>query len=324
MHYLKLILIVILAVAIPVWAQDAQEPQAAPADAPATDAAEPAEPAQGSEAGEATEMTDAEAPADEAEPAEPAEALTAVVVSVEGAAEHAMADVDEPVWEALTAGEELGEQTLIRTGLGATVVLKFADRGDVVIRGATKCGIASFRKAEDTEKVTVRMGLKYGSLNAKVDASAGKNDFQVATPVGTLAAKGSQVSVGFSSLGLGVNGQAGLWTMNGQQGNSQVGPGQQTDGQGTPDNQMAAGGRSTDTGDPFGQGGDEYWNLINNGGGRGVFDFTGSWQGGTVGGNSVGPACPPAPPAPPTPDPTPPPSEDHNGDNYLSGYERDV
>ena len=300
MRYLKLILIVMFAAALPTWAQDAQD--ATPeADAPAAESAETPDAPD-----EATDATDADAPAEDAEPGERVEALSAVVVSVEGAAEHAMADVEEPVWEALAVGEELDEQTLIRTGLGATVVLTFADRGDVVIRGATKCGIASFRRGEETEKVVVRMGLKYGSLNAKVDASKGKNDFLVATPVGTLAAKGSQVSVGFSSSGLGVNGQAGIWTMAGQQGNSKVGAGQQTDGKGTPDNKMAADGRSTNPGDPFGLTEEEYWNLVNNGGGRGVFNFTGSWQGGVVGGNPVAPYCPPAPPAPPAPMPPQP------------------
>jgi len=261
MKYLQITLAMLLVVAFWALAQDVTSEESTSTS----------EPAASSESNDATD-----------------EPLTALVVSVEGSAEHTIANgSDELTWTAIESGDTLEERSLIRTGLGATVVLKFSDRGDVIVRGATKCGIASFRKEEGTEKVKVRMGLKYGYLNAKVDASKGKNDFQVATPVGTLAAKGSQVSVGFTTLGLGVNGQAGFWSVNTQQGNSQVGAGQQTDEKGTPDNQLADADRDTKTGDPFGQTDTESWNLINNGGGRGVFNFTGSFQGGRVTPNPV-------------------------------------
>jgi hypothetical protein len=287
MRYLQIMLAAVLVVALFAVAQDA-----------ATDAA--------------TEAVQADA----------GEALTAVVVSVEGSAEHAHANgADELTWQALVAGDELGEQSIIRTGLGAMVVLKFSDRGDVIVRGATKCGIASFRKDADTEKVKVRMGLKYGYLNAKVDASKGKNDFLVATPIGTLAAKGSQVSVGFSSMGLGVNGQAGFWAVKTQKANSRVGAGQQTDGSGTPADQMADAGRSTNTGDPFGQTDSEYWNLINNGGGRGVFNFTGGFEGSSVNANPVGGSRAPCPPPTPDPHPKPGPRPDPEYPNEGSGLE---
>lgn len=296
MKYLQITMALLLVVAFWAWAQDS-----------------------------ASEVTsDNSAASAEDTPAD--QPLTAEVVSVDGSAEHAIANgSDELTWTALQAGQTLEERSLIRTGLGATVVLKFSDRGDVIVRGATKCGIASFRKEEGTDKVKVRMGLKYGYLNAKVDASKGKNDFQVATPVGTLAAKGSQVSVGFTTLGLGVNGQAGFWSVNTQRGNSRVGAGQQTDGQGTPNNQMADANRDTQTGDPFGQTDSEYWNLINNGGGRGVFNFTGSFQGGRVNPNPVsgssggcsGPT--PTPTPSPAPAPVPPPAPPESPEVVLPG-----
>lgn len=141
-------------------------------------------------------------PAEKAAPKAPAAAgapksvpLKATVVSVSGPAQKLLAAEAGKKWEPLEAGEELSELTVIRTGLGAKVVLKFADRGELVINNATKIGIGELRQKGD--EVKADLGLKYGTVRASVDSSRGKNDFRISTPVATLSVRGSWANVGF-------------------------------------------------------------------------------------------------------------------------------
>jgi hypothetical protein len=240
-----------------------------------------------------------------------AESLVVTVISVEGTAEcKDVDDEDDDAWRDMVAGEELDELTIIRTGFGAQVVLKFADRGEVTVKGATKCGIATFRPDEvNEEQVNTEVGIRYGYLEAHVDSTGGKeNDFRVSTPIGTLAAKGSRSSVGVSNRGLGLSGQSGSWAVSTPFGNTNLGPGQKTDGQGTPSGQLANQQRGPFMGD-MGQNPEELKNLLENGGGRGVFGFTGSFEDGITPGSNPSGSCPtPAPmppPHPPTPRPDP-------------------
>jgi len=143
------------------------------------------------------------APAKAAPPAPPAPAapaapaapdFQATVVSVSGPAQKLLAGQPQAKWQPLKAGEKLGPLTLIRTGLGAKVVLKFEDRGVFTVNNGTKIGIAELEKKGQAAKA--RMGLKYGTLHAKVDSTRGTNDFQIATPVATLSVRGSEADVG--------------------------------------------------------------------------------------------------------------------------------
>jgi len=115
--------------------------------------------------------------------------LTVTAASVSGIAEQRSATDEKAKWVPLKVGDVLNEMTLIRTGLGGKVVLKFADRGDVTINSGSKIGIASFRK--QGKLVKTRLGLKYGAIRAQVDSSRGANDFRVRTAAGTLAATGT-------------------------------------------------------------------------------------------------------------------------------------
>jgi hypothetical protein len=224
---------------------------------------------------------------------ETAKPLVVTVVSVEGTAE--CRDVDDEAddaWRDIVAGEELDELTIIRTGFGAKVVLKFADRGEVTVKGATKCGIATFRPdEEDEETVNTEVGIRYGYLEAHVDSTDGKqNDFRVTTPIGTLAAKGSESSVGVSNRGLGLSGQSGSWSVSTPFGNTSLGAGQKTDGQTTPSGQLANQQRGPFMGD-MGQNPDELKNLLENGGGRGILGFTGSFEDGITPGSLPSGSC---------------------------------
>ena len=137
------------------------------------------------------------APAAKAAPApKPADdSFQATVVSATGPAQKLLVGEGKEKWEPLKVGDKLGRLSLIRTGLGAKVVLKFEDRGVITINNATKIGIADLEKKGQTAKA--RLGLKYGTLRAKVDGKRGKNDFRIATPVATLSVRGSEGDVGF-------------------------------------------------------------------------------------------------------------------------------
>jgi hypothetical protein len=121
--------------------------------------------------------------------------LKVTVASVSGPAQKLLAGEGQKKWQALKAGEQLSELTILRTGLGAKVVLQFEDRGEVTVQNATKVGIAELRKEGDLAKA--RLGLKYGALRARVDATRGRNDFRIATPVATLSVRGSDANTVF-------------------------------------------------------------------------------------------------------------------------------
>jgi hypothetical protein len=143
---------------------------------------------------------DAPAAAPKAPPAAApaAEALKAKVASVTGAAQRLVVGAaGQRTWVALKAGDMLDELTVIRTGLRSRVVLQLADRGEVVVNSATKIGIGQFRKEGAT--VTTRLGLKYGTIRARVERAHGPNDFQVATPTITASVGGSMSDLGYAA-----------------------------------------------------------------------------------------------------------------------------
>ncbi|MCP4378596.1 MAG: FecR domain-containing protein, partial [bacterium] len=116
--------------------------------------------------------------------------LTITAVSVSGIAEQLSTSNKNAKWTRLKTGDILNERTIVRTGLGAKVVLKFLPLGTVVtMNSVAKIGIAKFRKSRG--KVRTTLGLKYGAIRAEVDSSQGANDFRVRTGAGTLAATGT-------------------------------------------------------------------------------------------------------------------------------------
>lgn len=115
--------------------------------------------------------------------------ISVTVKEVSGTAQRLLAGKDKK-WAPLKAGEKIDEMTVIRTGFRTKVVLVFADNSVVTIQRATKMGIGEFRKEGKVTKT--RLGLKYGSIRAKVKKAGGPNDFQISTPVATAAARGSE------------------------------------------------------------------------------------------------------------------------------------
>lgn len=207
------------------------------------------------------------------QPAAGVEQLTVTVVSVEGKVYVRDASVEGGERKPLQAGDTLTERMVVITGFGSKAVLKFDEFGEVVVNSGTKMGIGAFRRSQG--QVDSRVGMKYGTMKVSVDGSQEPVDFRVQTPTATAAAKGSGIFCAFGEFGFGIFGRAGSWALFGIGGSNTVQPGQQGDGNGTnPD--ALANLDNVNLGDPFG--GltfEEIMNLYLNGGGQGVFDFTG-------------------------------------------------
>jgi len=237
----------------PLWAEEAEAPQAAPAT-------ETNEQAAGDDDGQVT------------------------VVSVEGVVQKREANEPDGDWQPVKVGEALDDLTILRTGLGSTATLKFGDRGEFVVRSGTKVGIGEFKKEGKFAKA--RLGLKYGSVKASIDPSRGPNDFRVTTAVATLSVRGSGGSAAFDGVnGFNFDGDTGHFNVSSGSGDMNL-----TGNQGTNGNLDLPGGlanqnRSPNMGSTSGMGGTEGNNLLNNGGGRGIFGFgngNGNGGGGTT------------------------------------------
>jgi len=206
------------------------------------------------------------------------------VVSVTGAAEKLVPAGGKETWQAIRAGEKLSELTILRTGLRAKVVLRFADRAEMTIDRATKVGIGEFRRQGDLTRA--RVGLKYGTVQAQVHSAAGPNDFQISTPVATLSVRGTGGQAGFTGdMGMGLMGTHGTWQLAGQGFQHSLTAGESTFFQNLGPGfaawlQMAMNQRGTQMGDAFGGlSPQEIQNLLNNGAGRGLLGFFGSGSG---------------------------------------------
>jgi len=173
-------------------------------------------------------------PAAAAAPAtQPAGGAKATVVSVTGQAQKSVPADGALKWEALRQGDELGERTIIRTGLDSSVLLNLAGRGEVRIGSATKIGISELKIEGSLAKT--QLGLKYGTIRAEVDSRTGPADFRVATPTATLSVRGSGLDAavtnengtqGFTLHGLLLLNQPGNPTQTGQPGDFVLAGGQ--------------------------------------------------------------------------------------------------
>jgi len=153
------------------------------------------------------------APADPKPATQPAKSKddTVVVTAVTGLAQRRTMSDAKAKWETVKVGDVLSDLTVIRTGLGTNVVIRFGDRGEVTVKSGTKIGIKEFSKKAGL--ANMRLGLKYGAMRARVDSSRGKkNDFRVSTPVATLSVRGSGGGLGYSTdRGGGLHIRSGNW-----------------------------------------------------------------------------------------------------------------
>ncbi len=209
--------------------------------------------------------------------------VTVTVKEVSGTA-HRLLTGKDPQWAPLKVGDKLDEMTVIRTGFRTKVVLTFADSSEVTIERATKMGIKEFRTEGEVTKTT--LGLKYGSLRATVKKAAGPNDFRVATPVATAAARGSVNHASFSGdFGYEMKCLSGNWNFKKGAGNSNLTGGESTDNKLLAPIDIAKKRVTPMLGDVFGGlSPGELQYIRNNNGGRGGVGFT---PGGGFGNRSI-------------------------------------
>jgi hypothetical protein len=167
------------------------------------------------------------APEDKKDAAPAGEPVQVTVAEVTGQAQWMDAAAEEVSWTTIKKNDVLSELVVIRTGLRSSVILKLEDRSLVTIRSGTKIGIAEARRSGASAKT--RLGLKYGSIRAKVDSTAGPSDFQVSTPVATLSVRGSVDDFSYGGDN-GAKGEsfAGLLKLQANGRSQTVNPGEQT------------------------------------------------------------------------------------------------
>lgn len=176
---LVMLLIGLLGLGIPAVAQD--EP--ADADADAADA--PADQVEADDAAEA-----------------PPAALTAEVLAVDGVAQWR--PTPEADWRDIEVAAELPVGAEIQTGLPGSVQLQLGPTAQVTVERLTTITIA--RLQQQGQVVRTSLGMPHGKFNFNVKQAGFTSDFQVSTPDGTMAVKGTSgtVETGFETYLTGV------------------------------------------------------------------------------------------------------------------------
>ena len=214
---------------------------------------------------------DAKAAAPAAKEAPKPAPLNATVVSVTGIAEKRLASDPKGEWEPIKVGDVLGPLTMIRTGLGAKVTLKFAERSTLTVKSGTKIGISDCYKKG--RLVRTHLGLKYGSIRTKVDRSRGPNDFKVATPVATLSIRGSGGHTAFSGdRGFGHGTDTGSYNVTSGNGRSNnVNQGETNDGNRNPSDVITQNNLAPGMGGIWGLNRNEQRSINRHGRGQGIW-----------------------------------------------------
>ena len=236
-----------------------------------------------------------------------------VVTAVTGMAQRRLASDAKAKWETVKVGDVLDNLTVIRTGLGSKVTLRLGDRSEVTVRSATKVGIQQFVKMGNV--ANMRLGLKYGAMRARVDASRGPNNFRVSTPVATLSVRGSGGGMGYwADRGFGFHCEDGDWLSDLEDGASRGAKDDEwINSQGQRSSDIHGEDRDPGLTDPYGVTDDEIEEAINNSSGRAtgfnaggadttagsLTDVTPPGTGPDHGGSTPPPVDPPDPPPAP-------------------------
>jgi len=241
-------------------------------------------------------------PADDGKPATP---MKATVVSVSGPAQKSAVAGKDSKWLPLKKGDVLSDMTIVRTGMRSKVVLEFADRARITINSATKFGIGEVRRKGNLVKA--RLGLKYGTIRAKVDVTKGPNDFRIRTPVATLSVRGCTAGITHDGGKTRVNVTEDRWLMTswGRKTNAQAGERIGSDRKLSIEHDQADGSAPMED---MGMENDEKKTLRNNCRGRGLAKLAGGTHTLPIGRRTTrGPDRTVLPPQPLPPPPSPPP-----------------
>lgn len=116
---------------------------------------------------------------------------TITVESVNGKA----AWKDAGQWRPLAANQNIAVGTKISTGAGSSVVLN-VDDSKVTIRQLSMVRVNA--NIADAQGTSTNLGLKYGSVNAKVKKiKALRTNFKISTPIATSSVRGTEEEVSF-------------------------------------------------------------------------------------------------------------------------------
>lgn len=120
-----------------------------------------------------------------------AEAASAVAVKVAGDVRTApTTDAGQPpVWRPVTAGDQLGPGSRVRTGLRSSLLLQFGDSTIVKIDRVTLATVAQFYRTAQEQRVKLDLG--YGAVRAGVAEGTLQSDMTIETPVATLTRRGT-------------------------------------------------------------------------------------------------------------------------------------
>ncbi|MGC9454878.1 MAG: hypothetical protein ACP5HU_08420 [Phycisphaerae bacterium] len=129
----------------------------------------------------------------------------ATVAALQGLAQKMVVENGQARWADLRAGETLAAGTIVRTGLGGRVELRFADGAEASVAPATKMGIAP----AGAEGQTGHVHLKYGSLAFQ---GADQHGVCVTTPAGSVRLMQANGTVSYQhGAGLRTVGGANAW-----------------------------------------------------------------------------------------------------------------
>lgn len=145
------------------------------------------------------------------QPAQAEPAFTVTLASAVGPVQVKDCSDEQAAWTPAAEGDTLGELHVIRTGFGGSAEVRFGENSTARIEPCSQIGVRQFRP--DAQTTRTRVDLKYGQLEVRVEQESGPNDYQVSTPVGTLAARGSSQSLSFTDLGLQAQARTGDWTL---------------------------------------------------------------------------------------------------------------
>ncbi len=110
------------------------------------------------------------------------------VTAVQGKAEF-RATPDKP-WQPMKKDQVLALGSQIRTGLRSSITMNVGPNAEVVIKSLTIMMVSDL-VADNADTLRTRLGMKYGRMKFDVRHVGFKNDFQVATPTGVMAVKGT-------------------------------------------------------------------------------------------------------------------------------------
>jgi hypothetical protein len=135
-----------------------------------------------------------------------AQAVDVDVIEVKGSVEHKLPGQK---WEPLKAGSKIKRGTMVQTGIKSGALLRFGANTIVLVRASTFAVINESFAEKNAYTGELRIDVGSVRLEAKPDREE-KLDFQISTPQGTAAVRGTVLQLHTNDMGTLAFGQQGL------------------------------------------------------------------------------------------------------------------